>query len=147
MARSQDRDDTKTKPDGPAGQPAAPAAADAAEATAKASIPKKVRRLIRKLDRQLDAARSVEAKRLTQSAKAKQRVAKRERQATAAAADVQALLASIAERTHAVVDGAQTRKAPTRKAPTPSKASALGTRAATADDPAPGASRTKDPRA
>jgi hypothetical protein len=63
----------------------------AASQAAAAHVPKQTRRRIERLGRQFDAARATEAKRLRQSARLQQELAKRERQA----ADAAAMMASI----------------------------------------------------
>jgi hypothetical protein len=60
-----------------------------------APVPKKARRKIQKLGKQLDAVRATEAKRLRQSAKARQEAAKRERQAADAAAQMASIVSTI----------------------------------------------------
>jgi hypothetical protein len=62
---------------------------------ATAPVTKRARRRIQELGRQLDAARAVEAKRLRQSAKARLKVEKRERQATDAASAVASIVLTI----------------------------------------------------
>jgi hypothetical protein len=60
-----------------------------------APVPKKARRKIQKLGKQLDAVRATEAKRLRQSAKARQEAAKRDRQAADAAARMASIVSTI----------------------------------------------------
>lgn len=63
--------------------------------SAAAPVPKKARRKIKKLGKQLDAVRATEAKRLRQSAKARQKAARRDRQAADAAARMASIVSTI----------------------------------------------------
>lgn len=85
---------------------ASAAAYDLVAAARSKSSPaaKKDRKGIRKLGRRLDAARSLEAKRLRQSARAQRMLEKRERQAADAAAEVRVVVGRIREAAQAAVD-------------------------------------------
>lgn len=67
----------------------------AAAQSPAAPVPKKARRKIKQLGKQLDAVRATEAKRLRQSAKARQKAVKRERQAADAAAQMASIVSTI----------------------------------------------------
>src|SRR5688572_33026491 len=89
----------------------------AASKSPAAPVPKKARRKIQKLRKELDAVRATEAKRLRQSAKARQEAAKRDRQA----ADAAARMASIVSTIRDTAGGSSTHRtagvAPAAKAP------------------------------
>jgi polyhydroxyalkanoate synthesis regulator phasin len=74
----------------------------AAQAAA-APVTKKARRRIQELGRQLDTARATEAKRLRQSAKARLKVEKRERQAADAAAAMASIVSTIRDEAGAAI--------------------------------------------
>ena len=63
--------------------------------SAAAPVPKKARRKIKKLSKELDAVRATEAKRLRQSARARQAAERRARQAADAAAQMASLVSTI----------------------------------------------------
>jgi hypothetical protein len=70
---------------------------------ATAPVTKKARRRIQELGRQLDAARAVQAKRLRQSAKARLKVEKRERQAMDAASAMASIVLTIRDEAGAAI--------------------------------------------
>jgi hypothetical protein len=121
---------------------AKPKAGAAGTQSQKSDISKTSGRLIRRLSKQLDSARATEARRLRQSAKAHQKVDKRERQVARAAADI----ASIEGRLHeATTGGSATRPAP-ETVPTPPKAPRPTRRTASpATKPATGPARKPAP--
>ncbi len=104
----------------------------ASRATA-AAVPKKARRQIKKLGKQLDAVRATEAKRLRQSAKARQDAERRDRQASDAAARMASIVSTIREK----ASGAVAKPAAAKKAKKPAAAKPDATnRAAPARKPA-----------
>ena len=105
-------------------------------------LPKKAKRQVRKLTKQLDAARATEARRLRQSAKAHQKVDKRERQAARATAGVAAIEGRIRELT----DGEAAQRPAPAASPMPPKPPRPARRtAAPASNPKPGAPRKPAP--
>jgi hypothetical protein len=89
-------------------------------------VPKKARRKIKKLGKQLDAARATEAKRLRQSAKARQDAERRDRQAADAAARMASIVSTIRDTAGAAV----AKPAATGKPAAARKAAATGKPAA-----------------
>jgi hypothetical protein len=89
----------------------------AGTASTKSDASRKSGREIRRLSKRLDSARANEAKRLRQSARAHQKVDKRERQVARAAADI----VSIESRLREVTDGGSAARPAPATAPTPAR--------------------------
>ena len=107
-------------------------------------VTKGTKRQVRKLTKQLGSARASEAKRLRQSAKAHQKVDKRERQAARAAADVAAIEGRIRELTA----GDEARRPAPATSPMPPKPARPARRtAAPATNPKPAPPRKPAPAA
>ncbi len=107
----------------------------AASKSPAAPVPKKARRKIQKLGKQLDAVRATEAKRLRQSAKARQEAAKRDRQAADAAAQMASIVSTIRDTAGGSTAKRAAGPAPAVKAPTAKAAKAVKPAAAAAAKP------------
>jgi hypothetical protein len=121
----------------------------ASRATA-AAVPKKARRKIKKLGKQLDAVRATEAKRLRQSAKARQDAERRDRQATDAAARMASIVSTIRDTASGAVAQPAAAKKPaaaTKPAATKRAAGAMKPAAAKRAAPAKKPAATAKPAA
>jgi hypothetical protein len=100
-------------------------------------VPKKARRKIKKLGKQLDAARATEAKRLRQSAKARQDAERRDRQAADAAARMASIVSTIRDTASgAVAKPANARKPAAATKPAVARKPAAARKAAATGKPA-----------
>ncbi len=108
----------------------------AAAQSPAAPVSKKARRKIQKLGKQLDAVRATEAKRLRQSAKARQKALKRERQAADAAAQMASIVSTIRDTASDSIPKRPATRAAGAKAPPAKGTPAAPTKPAAAAKPA-----------
>lgn len=91
-----------------------------------APVSKKARRKMKKLGKQLDAVRATEAKRLRQSAKARQEAARRDRQAADAAARMASIVSTMRDTAGGSIAKQRAGTAPAAKSPALKPAKSAG---------------------